>query len=185
VTTDFGTELPPRGVFVWGGLAVAVVFLWPAIMTVRRAVAETEQVALAWALAVGTTLVLVVVPLAMAWSYGRKHVYVSDEALTVTAGDRVKRQVRFADVSEVRVLVDGGLGSATPEFWNQAVAVRGPDQHGAARWTKVSRTFVTTLDPLLRQLADEVRRRPDLIRREPERELFEEYLRDAGHDSRG
>ena len=166
---------------MWGGLAVAVVFAWPALMTVRRALAESEQVALAWALAAGVVLVLVLVPLLMAWTYGRKHVYVSDEALTVTAGDRVTRQVRFADLTEVRVLVDGGMGSATAEYWNQAVAVRGPHADGSTRWTKVSRTFVTTLDPLLRELAEEVRRRPDLIRRPEEQELLEEYLRDAGH----
>ena len=63
---------------MWGGLAVAVGFSWPALMTVRRALAETEQVALAWALAAGVVVILVLVPLLMAWTYGRKHVYVSD-----------------------------------------------------------------------------------------------------------
>ncbi|WP_110180901.1 hypothetical protein [Nocardioides solisilvae] len=173
---SLGTELPQRGVYVWGGLGIALVMLLPTVRAFRRAAGEQEQVALAWAVSSVMALVLVVVPALTAWVFARKHVFVSEEAVTVTAGDRVKHQHRFDDVTEVRVLVDGGLGSITPEFWNQAVAVRGPDQDGKVRWTKVSRTFVTTLEPLLRRLSEEVGRRPELIRSDEERELLQEYL---------
>jgi hypothetical protein len=173
--THLGSELPQRGVFVWAGLGIALCFIFPLVSAIRKALSETEQVALAWGVVIVMAALLVATPLAAAGSYGRKHVFVSDDAVTVTRGSTVTCHIPLADMTAIRVIVDGGLGPVTPEFWNQAVLLQGPD----GRWTKVSRTFVTTLTPLLERLAPYVERRPGLIADDQERKLFHDYLAEA------
>lgn len=108
----------------------------------------------------------------------RRHVYVSDEALTVTAGERVVRSLRLDRLTEVRPVVDGSQSAATPEFFARAVVLVGPDARDRRTTLKLSASTLD-MDQVLAVLA-EVRRRPNLLGTDQDRRLFADYLAAEG-----
>ena len=177
MSAELGTELPPRGLFVSAGVLVAVGFAWPAFAAVRRtaSVREPGEAIGAWALALAVVVLVVVVPLGAAWFFSRLHVFVSHDAVTGTFGDRVRTQLRFEDVSSVRIGTSGGVGVST----NTAVDVSGHDPSGKPVTVHVSRAFVTTLEPLLERLAQEARLRPTILGEADDRRAFERALAES------
>ena len=182
MSVDLGTELPQRSSLVWLLLGTAVLFAVPVARMVRRALRErgVPTVLLAWGTTAAVLATVVVAPVAMAVHLHRRHTWVGEEAVTRTRGDVVVERLRLADLDEVRVRHDGGLGAATPEELNDVVELVGTDDTGRLRTMRVSRVWVTTLEPLLHRLAEEVERRPDLLRDEEERRLFDGALAEAG-----
>lgn len=179
--TGPGVELPQRTGVMWLLVAVAAVFLVPSVRMVRKALGETETSTqlLGWGMTTAVVLVMVVLPLLMARSMHQRHTFVSDDAVTTTKGDSVRQRIRFDDLEQVRVRYDGNMGGATLQWINEAVVLVGADDRGRQRQVPVSRIFVTTLQPLLRRLEQEVARRPDLLADRHERQLFESALAQA------
>lgn len=181
MSAALGTELGQRTSVVWLLLVTAAVFTVPGVRMVRRALRERElpTVLVAWAVTGAVVVAVVVTPLVVAHQLHQRHTWVSDEAVTQTRGDDVVARLRFADVEEVRIRYDGGLGAATPEWVNEAVVMVGTDASGERHQVRVSGLMVTSVQPLLRRLAEEVRRRPGLLRTDAERRLFETALAEA------
>ncbi|WP_248579755.1 hypothetical protein [Nocardioides sp. InS609-2] len=161
MSTGLGTELPQRGLFVWGGLICALFFAWPTFLAMRKAasVRETGPAVGAWVMAAALLVLVVLLPLGLAWFFNRLHIYVSDDAVTGTFGGNVRTQVRFQDVTQVEIGTSGGFGAAT----NTAVTVSGTDPSGKPVEINASRAFVTTLEPLLEHLDREARTRPEIL----------------------
>ena len=164
MSVDLGTELPQRSTVMWILVGTAVVFLVPTWRTARASLAaDGAQQLGGWAMTAVLALLLVVLPLWIARHMSQRHYHVSDDAVTWRQGDRVRAQVRFAELERVRMTHDGGLGAATPELLNDAVVLQSRDDTGRERRLRVSTVFVTTLEPLLEQVAREVARRPELM----------------------
>lgn len=174
MSSGLGTELPQRGLFVWGGIACALVFAWPTFLALRKA-ARVDGVGAAvgaWVMALLLLGLVVVLPLGLAFFFSRLHVYVSEDAVTGAHGDTVRTRLRFADVTSVEVGTSGGLGTAT----NTSVTVRGTDPDGEPVAVNASRAFVTTLEPLLERLAREAEARPGILGDAETRARFEKAL---------
>lgn len=176
MTSSLGRELPPRRLVAWVALGATAFFLLALVGVVREAAAG--QTSLWW-----IALVVALFVLLMAWgtwSLARRHVFVSDDAVTLCTGTRVTASLPFDQLTRVLSVVDGSQAAFTPEFWNKALILQGTTTAGrrAGRPTtiKVTAQYVESIDPLLRAVAPEVRRRPDLIPDERSRALFEEYL---------
>lgn len=176
---SLGAELPPRRILAWGSLVVAVVFLPVPFLTWQAGSSGEVGRGVAAGIAAGVALLFVVAPLWAAWRLFRQRTFVSPEAVTLCFGTRVSRQLRFDDLTEVRAIVEGSLGSATPEIWNKAVILYGAGPDGRRSGIKVTRQQVTTIDPLLVALEPVVGARPDLVKDELARRLLAEYVRDA------
>ncbi len=176
-----GTELPQRTSVVWLLLACGLVLVIPTLRMVGKALAEDAMPALlvGWGMTLVVFLLFVVLPLYCAWNLHQRHYVVSDTTVTRLKGDTPTQTMAFADVEEVRARFEGGLGAATPEWFNQAVVMIGTDKSGERRQLRVSKVFVESLHPLLERLAEEVDRRPQLLTSDAERELFTSALSDA------
>ena len=144
-----------------GCLVAAVVFAWPTFLALRgAATAEAgEPAGAAWALGLAMLLLVVVLPLFAAWFFHRWHVFVSEEAVSAVLGDRVRTQLRFADVTRVTLGQSAGLGLGH----NTSVTLAGDDPAGRPVTIVVTRTLVTTLLPLLERLAREAGARPGIV----------------------
>lgn len=171
-----GTELPQRNTFVWLLLVAALVFAVPCVRMARSAVGESGGAAIgAWAFTAVMALVLVVVPLLLVRSILVRHTYVSDETVSVLAGDTLRQQIAFDDLTEVRVRYSGRGGST---FRNEKVFLLGTLRTGQGQ-VLVSRFYVDSLQPLLQRLSAEVAERPELLKSEVERGYFEHALTTA------
>lgn len=161
MSTELGTELPRRGLLVWGCVAGAVFFAWPTLLALRAAtsVEGAGPAAGAWALALGMLLLVVVLPLLAARFLSRLRVVVSEDAVSALLGDRVRTRLRFADVTSVSVGQSGGLGLGS----NTSLTLTGTDPQGAPATVVASRALVTSLRPLLERTAREVGRRPGIL----------------------
>ena len=69
-------------------------------------------------------------------------------------GERVARELRFEDLTEVRTTTSGAL---------ESVLLVAPDAEGRPRGIKVTRSQVQSLEPLLDALRPELDRRPELL----------------------
>lgn len=174
-------ELPPRRTVAWSALGVGVAC---SPIPVVALASIDEEGAAAIAVAVVVALVLVVLPLWAAWHLLRRRVLVGAEDVTVCSGGRVRRTLRYADLDEVRPVVDGSTGVVTPELWNKAVVLLGRTPQGRRTGMKISRQHVLTIDPLLLALRPVVDARPELVRTETERALFGEYAASIGRGGR-
>lgn len=173
---DLGNELPQRMTITWVLVGFALLLLVPTVRTAARAVsADTGGQTLGFgATALVMAALFVVTPLLVARANHQRHVYVSDEAVTVVSGtDRTS--VAFDDLREVRVRVSGTGGA----FANQKVFLVAGGADGERRVLSVSRYSVETIQPLLRRLATEVEQRPELLDGDLERGYFEDALRSA------
>lgn len=167
-------ELPQRRILVASSAVVALLFLPLPFWTVHRITDGGS----AWDIGTGVagSIVLCLVPLWAAVTFYRQHVLVGPDSVQVRYGDRIARELRFADLTEVRVTVDGSVGGLDGRSFHQAVLLIGTDPGGRRRGIKVTRNQVETIDPLLRALATEVARRPELFTRDLYRRLYEEYV---------
>ena len=161
MSTDLGTELPRRGLFVRGCVGGAVFFAWPTCLALREAasVEGAGPAAGAWALALALLLVAVVLPLLVARFLSRLHVLVSDDAVSAVLGDRVRTRLRFSDVTSVTMGRAGGLGLGP----STSVTLTGSGADGSPATVVVSRRLVTTLRPVLERVAREVGARPEIL----------------------
>lgn len=174
---NLGTELPQRTGFAWLLIGFAVVMAVPTVQVVLRSVqAEAQQRTLGLVMAVVMTLVLVLAPALAARHLLRQHVYVSPDAVTLTTGERVRVQMRFSEVTAVRLTTEGGTGTTDVTSPRQVVVLTGRDAQGTQRDLRVTAMFVKTLDPLLARLAAEVAARPDILP-ESERDRFAQWTR--------
>ncbi|MBB6627879.1 hypothetical protein H5V45_11175 [Nocardioides sp. KIGAM211] len=172
------TTLPPRHLLAWASLGLAAFFSYPLVQVVRAG-QRGEMPALAAAgIAALIALLFVIGPLWAAQHLLRLRIAVSREHLTTYLGGRLHHRLALAELTEVRPVVDGSVGALTPEAWNPAVWLIGPDQHGRRRALKITLQRVTTMAPLLEALRPVVAARPDLVRDEPARKLLAEYLSD-------
>lgn len=133
-----------------------------------------------WTAAVG--LMFLALPAWAAWTLLTRRIVVHRDRVAVLRGERVVRELAFADLTEVRPGMDGSSGAATPEMFNKSVTLQGRTLEGRRRGLKVSALTVESIDPLLRALAPEVARRPELLTRDLYRDLFAEFIDDAGSD---
>lgn len=171
---DLGTELPQRHTFVWFLLLAALLLAVPCVRMARRSWGESGATAVgAWAMTAVMALVLVVVPLLLVRSILNRHTYVSEGAVTIVIGERVRQQIAFDDVTEVKVRYSGRGGET---FRNEKVFLTGALREGRGA-VLVSRFHVDTLQPLLERLAVEVEQRPELLSGDVERAYFEHALR--------
>ncbi len=171
-----GTELPQRHTVVWFLLIAALVFAVPVLRTGRSAMGESGGPAIGgWAMAAVMALVLVVVPLLLVRSILARHTYVSDEAVSVVTGGDVRQQIAFDDLAEVKVRFSGRGGST---LRNEKVFLSGSLRTGSGT-VLVSRFHVDSLQPLLQRLEAEVAERPELLKGEVERDVFERALATA------
>ena len=169
-----GTELPQRTTIMWVLVAFAVVFVIPCVRTVRRAAGESGGTAAGWwAMSAAMVVVLVVVPLLVARGIHQRHTYVSDEGVTTTSGDEVRKQIAFADLEEVKVRFSNRGGQALRNETVFLVGRLSSDERGSLT---VSRMYVDTLRPLLTRLQAEVAARPELLTSDVERGFFEHAL---------
>ncbi len=172
-----GSELPQRTGFAWLLLGFAVVMAIPTLQVVlRSAQASSQQRLLGLLMAAVMTLVLVLAPAMAARYLLRQHVYVSHEAVTLTTGERIRVQMRFADISQVRLTTEGGTGTTDPTSPRQVVVLTGTDATGQQRDLRVTAMFVRTIDPLLERVAAEVQRRPEILP-ESQRDTFTQWTR--------
>lgn len=176
---DLGNELPQRMTITWILVGFAVLLLVPTVRTAARAVsADTGGQTVGFgATALVMAALFVVTPLLVARANHQRHVYVSDEAVTVVSGSD-RTSVAFDDLREVRVRVSGTGGAfANQKVFLVAGGAGGAD--GQRRVLSVSRYSVETIQPLLRRLATEVEQRPELLDGDLERGYFEDALRSA------
>ncbi|MDN4172114.1 hypothetical protein QWY28_04090 [Nocardioides sp. SOB77] len=174
-------ELPPRRTLAWAALVVGI---GCAPIPVVALGAVDEEGAAAVAVAAVVALVFVVLPLWAAWRLLRERILVGPDEVTVCSGSTVRRRLRYADLTEVRPVVDGSAGIVTPELWNKAVVLLGRTPEGRRTGIKVTRQQVQTIDPLLVALRPVLDARPELVRAESERALFGEYTARLGRDGR-
>lgn len=171
-----GNTLPQRTTVMWMLVATSVFFAIPVLRMARRALAESGGTAVGgWAMTATILALLVLLPLGIARHMHQRTYVVTDETITWLQGDRARVEMQFADLKSVHMRYDGGLGAATPEWFNDAIVLVGPDSHGQPRVLRVSRVFVTTLHPLLLQIAEELRARPGLMDA-GDREVFDDRL---------
>jgi hypothetical protein len=171
---DPRTELPQRRTVAHVLMAAAAVMAVPTVATAFAAgTAEASTAPGGWAMAVVMALVLVVVPLLLVRSILSRHTYVSEDAVTVVVGERVRQQIAFDDITAVKVRYSGRGGET---FRNDKVFLTGGLREGRGA-VLVSRFHVDTLQPLLTRLAAEVEQRPELLDGEVERDYFEHALR--------
>ncbi len=170
-----GRLVRPRHLLPVLFLGTAVLFLGVPVTLLRQlSDGSAEPSPPLFAAVAATLLLFVVFPLWGGIALLRRRVYVSDEQVTVTAGDTVKRELRFDRLSEVRPVIDGSQGAATPEFYAKAVVLYGLD----ARDKKVALKLTAQtldMDPVFAALAPVVQRRPELITTDLGRTLFAEY----------
>ncbi|QIG45298.1 hypothetical protein G5V58_23370 [Nocardioides anomalus] len=144
-------ELPPRRILVVASALVALLFSPVLVWTVRHAAAGAPAREVV-AGALGSVL-LCGVPLWGAVLFARQHVYVGPDAVQVRYGERVVRELRFADLTEVRTTRSGAV---------ESVLLVGSGADGRPRGIKVTRSQVQSLEPLLDALRPELGRRPQL-----------------------
>lgn len=175
ITGELGRRVPPRHLVTVLSLVAGLFFLGVLGTLVGQLTGGSD---VPGALLVGIVVAvsaLTLLCLSGAVMLARRHVYVSEEAVTVTAGERVVRSVRLDRLTRVRPVVDGSQSAATPEFFARAVVLVGPDDRDRRTAIKLSASTLD-MDPVLAVLADEVRRRPDLLGSDQERRLFADYL---------
>lgn len=173
MTSDLGIPLTPRPLLMRAALALAVVgvpltwYVWASADAYRAAIAA------------GVLALLVLLPLWTVWLLRGRRFLVHADRLSVMRGDRVVRELAFAELTEVRPQWEGSAGAATPEFLNKSVTLLGRTPAGRRTGVKVSAQTVDSIDPLLRALAPEIRRRPGLLTRDLYRNAFVEFIDDA------
>lgn len=128
---------------------------------------------------------MVALPLWAVWFSRGRTIAVHPDRVVVRRGEREVRTFAFADLTEVRPATDASPGAATPELWNKSVMLLGQTTDGKRRGLKVTAQTVESIDPLVLALAPVVARRPDLVPRDGDRRLFDEYVRDlrSGRDT--